>query len=70
MKGIGDEKLRSLINEGFNEKYIRSILKFKPSPDNPEVDMNAEIRDRLGINYKPVTMTNHGLSVIPKRRGF
>lgn len=73
MKGISDEKLKSLLDEGFSEGYIREILKNKPSPLNPEIDLNAPIREALGIPHDHkassagVTMTNHRISVVAKR---
>lgn len=74
MDGISDEKLASLLNEGFSEDYIRSILVFKPSPKNPDLDLNQAAREVLGISYDAksqragVSMTNHRVRVVGQRQ--
>ena len=60
--GIKSEKLIALLKEGFSEEYLRDIMQFKPSPDNPAVDMNEYQRSILGISTEhdraAVSMTN------------
>lgn len=74
MNTIQPEKLAALLLEGFSEEYLRDIMKVKPDPENPNVDLNSHARQLLGLDCEssraPVSMTNWDISVIPPRRSL